>query len=104
MTDSDDVHAGKREGLPVEGIDLGDFEFLIHNTVAVIRNAPHPAVAQKLFDYLRSSEVSQKLHAAGAVERFAAREVSITSPEIDWDSLLQTQDIGMAKLKEIFLR
>ncbi|MEO6337807.1 MAG: extracellular solute-binding protein, partial [Verrucomicrobiota bacterium] len=104
LTDSDDVKAGQREGLPIQGIDLGDFDFFIRNTVAVIRNAPHPEAAQKLFDYLRSSEVNQKLQAAGAVEGFAAREVSITPPKIDWDDLLRTQETGMATLKVIFLR
>ncbi|MGI8967100.1 MAG: substrate-binding domain-containing protein, partial [Limisphaerales bacterium] len=104
LTDSDDVRAGKREGLPIEGIDPGDSSFLIRNTVAIIRNAPHPEFAQKLFDYLRSDEVNQKLQAAGAVEGFAARDVSITPANIDWGNLLQTQDVAVTKLKEIFLR
>lgn len=104
LTDSDDVKAGQREGLPIIGIDLDDFDFFIRNTVAVIRNAPHPDVAQKLFDYLRSGDVNEKLQAVGAVEGFLAKEVSVTPPEIDWDELLRNQNAGIAELKTIFLR
>ncbi len=104
LTDSDDVKAGQREGLPIVGIDLGEHDFFIRNTVAVIRNAPHPEAAQKLFDYLRSGEVTEKLQAAGAVEGILAKDVLVTPPEIDWNELLRNQNAGMTELKEIFLR
>ena len=104
LTDSDDIRAAQREGLPVELLWLYDENFNIRNTVAVIRNAPHPEAAQKLFDYLKGGDVYKKLFEAGAVEGFAARNVSITPPKINWDHLLQTQESGVAKLKEIFLR
>jgi iron(III) transport system substrate-binding protein len=104
MTDSDDIMAGKREGLPVESLSLYDENFFIRNTVAVIRNAPHPEQAEKLFAFLKSDEVHQQLIQAGAIEGFDAGEISITPPTIDWDKLLREQDAGVAKLKEIFLR
>ena len=104
LTDTDDIRAAQREGLPVEGIDLRDENFFIRNTVAIIRNAPHPEAAQKLFDYLKGPEVHQKLLAAGAVEGFAARQATITPPTIDWDKLLQSQEETVAQLKQIFLR
>ncbi|MEO7300159.1 MAG: extracellular solute-binding protein [Verrucomicrobiota bacterium] len=104
LTDSDDVKAGQREGLPIQGIDLGHLNFFIRNTVTVTRNAPHPAAAQKLFDYLRSSEVNQKLYVAGAIEGYSSGEIYIMPPKIDWDDLLRTQETGMTTLKGIFLR
>ncbi len=104
LTDSDDVRAGKREGLPIEGIDLREFDFFIRNTVSVIRNAPHPEAAQKLFEFLQSGAINEKLCSAGAVEGFAARGVSITPPTIDWERLVRDQEAGMTQLKQIFLR
>ena len=37
---------------------------LIPNTVALIKNAPHPEEAKQLIDYLLSAEVEQKLAAS----------------------------------------
>ncbi|MDQ6631403.1 MAG: substrate-binding domain-containing protein, partial [Verrucomicrobiota bacterium] len=51
LTDSDDIIAGQREGLPIESILLSEDGFQIRNTVAVIRNAPHPESAEKLLKF-----------------------------------------------------
>jgi iron(III) transport system substrate-binding protein len=104
MTDSDDIAAGQREGLPVAALPLLSGTLLIPNTVAVIRNAPHPDAAQRLYQFLQSEGVLRQLRTANAIEA----EILVASlPE----GLLQlnqriVQDLepATAKLKEIFLR
>ena len=103
LSDSDDIAAGQREGYPVGALPLTEESLLIPNTVAVIRNAPRPANAQKLFDYLQRSEVADKLVQASALE-------SVTTPNDaatlrpDWGVLLRDIETTTKQLNEIFLR
>lgn len=101
MTDSDDVYAGQREKLPIDS-SLANDSLYIPNTVAVIRNAPHPEAAQKLFEHLQSANVGQMLVDAHALEGAQVpeekRDVEIS------DELLRDFESSIAKLKEIFLR
>ncbi len=64
LSDTDDVREGQAEGEPVDLI-LPDQEtigtFLCPCTVCLIKNAPHPAAAQKLVEYLVSPEVETVL-------------------------------------------
>ncbi|MEW6161559.1 MAG: substrate-binding domain-containing protein, partial [Verrucomicrobiota bacterium] len=53
LTDSDDVAAGQREGLPVAALPISEEALLIPNTVAVVRNAPHPEAAERLYQFLQ---------------------------------------------------
>jgi ABC-type Fe3+ transport system substrate-binding protein len=71
--------------------------------VAVIRNAPHPANAQKLFEHLQRREVGEKLVAANALEG-ATQRTEVTSLKLDWDALLRDLETTTAKLNSIFLR
>ncbi len=114
LTDSDDIAAGQREGLPIAALPLtpalspseGEREtetLLIPNTVAVIRNAPHPANAQKLFEYLQRREVADKLVAANALES-ATAVADGTTMKPDWDALLRDLETTTKQLNEIFLR
>jgi len=130
LTDSDDIAAGQREGLPIAAMDgrarhsvradsppdgdgahgvarpttdLMAETLLIPNTVGVIRNAPHPANAQKLFEYLQRREVVEKLVQAKALESAtAATETNTLKP--DWDALLRDLETTTKQLNEIFLR
>lgn len=104
LTDSDDIAAGKREGLPIEALPLDGESLLIPNTVGVIRNAPHPDAAQKLFEYLQSAEVLGQLVRAHALEGQSASESGAATLKVDWNGLVQDLDSATAKLKEIFLR
>lgn len=104
LTDSDDIRAGLREGLPINAIDLGEHTFFIRNTVAVIRNAPHQERAQALFEFLQKPIVTQVLTNSGASEGFWTHEMATNWHEPDWEQLLQTQEADLQKLKEIFLR
>jgi iron(III) transport system substrate-binding protein len=126
LTDSDDIAAGQREGLPIAALPLTDESLLIPNTVAVIRNAPRPANAQKLFEYLQRREVSEKLVQAKALESSDMRrrrgneaqtETKSETPHVvsyekkavrtlepDWEALLRDLEITTKQLNEIFLR
>ena len=103
LTDSDDVSAGQREGAPVAMLPLTDEQLLIPNTVGVIRNAPHSANAQKLFEYLQRREVAEQLVAAKALED-ATRRTNTTALNPDWDTLLSDLETTTKQLNEIFLR
>ncbi len=120
LTDSDDVFAGQRQGAPVamlpltpslspsdgervvEGRVRGEM-LLIPNTVAVIRNAPHAANAQKLFEYLQQRKVAEKLVAANALEE-TTYTANATALHPDWDALLRDLETTTKQLNEIFLR
>jgi len=130
LTDSDDIFAGQREGLPIAALDgrarhsvradsqpdgdgahgvthpttdLMAETLLIPNTVAVIRNAPHPESAQQLFDYLQRREVAEKLVQANALESAAAAtETNTLKP--NWGALLRDLETTTKQLNEIFLR
>ena len=104
MTDSDDIAAGQREGLPVAALNMTEESLLIPNTVAVIKNAPHPREAQQLFEYLQQRDVMEKLVRERALEGFAAGEVRAATLKPDWDALLRDLGSATATLKQIFLR
>ena len=104
MTDSDDIAAGQREGLPVAGLNMTEETLLIPNTVAVIKNAPHPREAQQLFEYLQHRDVMEKLVTQRALEGLAAGEVKAATLKPDWNALLRDLGSATATLKQIFLR
>jgi iron(III) transport system substrate-binding protein len=101
LTDSDDIEAGRREGLAVAALLISQDMLAIPNTVGVIRGAPHPEAAQKLADHLMSPEVRAKLVAVAALEDGAA-DGSTLRP--DWPALLRELDRSTARLQEIFRR
>lgn len=103
LTDSDDIAAGQRNGLPVAALPLDAESLLIPNTVAVIRRAPHPDAAQKLFEYLQRGEVAEALVRAGALESAALPQHAETLRP-DWAGLLRDLEITTRQLNEIFLR
>ena len=103
LTDSDDIFAGQREGLPIAALPLTEESLLIPNTVAVIRNAPHPANAQKLIENLQCREVAEKLVQASALESVTTATDTLTLKP-DWNSLLGDLENTTKKLNEIFLR
>ncbi|HWI58356.1 MAG TPA: extracellular solute-binding protein [Bacillota bacterium] len=117
LTDSDDITAGQREGLPILALPMTAETLLIPNTVAVVRHAPHPQAAQQLFEFLQRPAVVQRLIAANALEGAApssqpyafrtpkaADAVTVPTLKVDWSSLLRDQAATTAQLNEIFLR
>ena len=104
LTDSDDILAGQREGLPVAALPLTAEMLLIPNTVAITRHTPHPATAQRLFDWLRRPETIRKLVAAGALEGVSATETTKPALQPDWEAMLRDLSRATAQMKEVFLQ
>jgi iron(III) transport system substrate-binding protein len=102
LTDSDDIAAANREGMKLRALPLTAETLLIPNTVAVVRDCPHPAAAQRLFDYLQRSDVVKALVAAGALEGASVREVASPTLRPDWDFLLRDLDSAADQLALIF--
>ena len=104
LTDSDDIAASIREGADLRALPMNEETLLIPNTVAVINQCPHPGTAEKLFQYLRSSAVVDRLVAAGALE--SAQNPGQGTPTLrpDWDRLLRDLDEATAQLKKYFQR
>jgi iron(III) transport system substrate-binding protein len=103
LTDSDDVFAGQREGAPIAMLPINEEQLLIPNTVGVIRNAPHPANAQKLFEYLQRRAVAEKLVHMNALEN-ATYGTDATTMKPDWKLLLREMETTTKQLNDILLR
>src|SRR6185503_14057226 len=56
LTDSDDIAAGQRAGLPVAALPLTEESLLIPNTVAPIRGSQNPDAAAELRAFLQRPE------------------------------------------------
>ena len=104
VTDSDDIAAGQREGLPLAAMPLSEESLLIPNTVAVTRNTPHPEAAQRLFDYLQRPDVVRRLVAAKALDGVSSSALPMPALKVNWDNLLRDLERTTATLNEIFLR
>jgi iron(III) transport system substrate-binding protein len=104
LTDSDDIAAGQREGLPVLALPMNEETLLIPNTVAVTRNGPHPASATRLFDYVQQRQVAATLLSNSALEGAAASEVTAPTLQVNWEAMLRDLDSTTETLNEIFLR
>ena len=104
LTDSDDIAAGQREGLAVVPLPMTEETLLIPNTVGVVRGAPHPEAAQRLFEYLQKRGVAEQLVAAKALEGVSASEVSAPTLKVNWTALLADLEGTTATLSKIFLR
>ncbi|MEY4385525.1 MAG: hypothetical protein RLY20_808 [Verrucomicrobiota bacterium] len=102
LTDSDDILAGQREGLPVALLPLGSESLLIPNTVAVVRNAPHANAAEKLFNWLQKPEVAQRLVEAHALE--SVEKPGVVGLQPDWSALLRDLETTTKQLNEVFLK
>lgn len=117
FTDTDDAKVALDEGFPVSVIvpDQGPDDpgvFIIPNTVAMVRGAPHPAAAQELIDFLLSPEV-EALLAAGPSAQIPLR-ASVTRPpsvldlsqykvaEVDWAAVGRAYSDHAAELERFF--
>ena len=104
LTDSDDIAAENRDGERLIAVPLTAETLLIPNTVAVIRNGPHPDPAQRLFEFLQSPEVVARLVASGALEGASAADVKNPTLQPDWDALLRDLETATEQLNQIFRR
>jgi iron(III) transport system substrate-binding protein len=105
FADSDDIAAERNNGAHVMALPAGDDTLFLANTVAVVRGAPHPAEAEKFFEYLQRNEVSQRLVDVHALEG-ATLDAATASQglKVDWNSLLKDLDTATKEMDEIFLR
>jgi len=105
FTDSDDIAGAQREGFPVAPLPATKETLFVPNTVAVIRNCPHPEAAQQLFAFLSDPKVSQKLVELHALEGATLEPaLAATGLQVDWDKLLRDLDTATEETKQIFLR
>lgn len=104
LTDSDDIAAEIREGARVKALPISGETLLIPNTVAVVRHAPHPAAAQRLFEYLQTRAVTERLVQDGALEGAWASDVWSATLQPDWEAVLRDLDSATATLQKVFLR
>ena len=101
LTDSDDIAAGQRSGMPVAALPLAVESLLIPNTVALIRGSRNPDAADELRAYLQQPETIQRLIAAGALEGSQAPRAGVM---VDWAALLNDLDSATDTLRAIFVR
>ena len=101
LTDSDDIAAGQRSGLPVAALPLTAESLLIPNTVALIRGRRNPEAADELRAFLQRPETIQRLIAAGALEGSQAPRAGVMA---DWAALLNDLDSATDTLRAIFVR
>ena len=104
LTDSDDIADAQREGLPVAPLPMTAETLLIPNTLAIVRMAPHPENAQRLFEFLQRPVVVEQLIAARALEGADPKAVSVATLKVNWDRLLGELEPTTAKLNQLFLR
>jgi len=71
VVDTDDANVAIERGQPL-GMVMPDQKgigaFLIPNTVALVKNCPHPEAAKQLVDYLLSREVEARLAAGDSAQ------------------------------------
>jgi ABC-type Fe3+ transport system substrate-binding protein len=101
LTDSDDIAAGQRSGLPIAALPLADESLLIPNTLALIRGSRNPRAADELSKFLQQPATIQRLIAAGALEGSQTPKAGLS---IDWAALLNDLDSATDTLRAIFVR
>ncbi len=117
-TDTDDYNRAKQQGFPVQAVfpDRGEGELgtlLIPNTVAVLKDAPHPDAARQLVDYILSLEVERKLAGFDGAQIPLHAELKDIEHQLPLDKLQPMQvdyakigaqiDERFTELKELFL-
>jgi iron(III) transport system substrate-binding protein len=117
LTDTDDALIEVERGMPVAIVypDQGEGQLgtlFIPNTLAIIKDSPHPEAAQQLVDYLLSSDVERRL-ADGPSAQIPLREGVPASPrvktpnevramQVDWSAAAEKWDATAEFLKNEF--
>lgn len=101
LTDSDDIAAGIRNGLPIAPLPPTSETLLIPNTVALIRGSRNPEAAEELSKFLQQPATIERLVQAGALQGPRAPATGI---EVDWAALLNDLETASQTLRAIFVR
>lgn len=117
FTDTDDVNVAILEGKPVGMIfpdQKGMGSLLIPNTVAIVRDCPHPGQALKLVEFLIGEEVQDRLAKSPSAQipitdnvRFDKSifgEIDIEVMDVDFDSVADIQENFRKFLTKTFVR
>ncbi len=99
LTDSDDVRAGLKNGLPIAGQSLSQDGFSIRNSIGYIAGAPRPGLAKRLAKHLQLQSVIDALVAAGALDPGTPG----ASDTITWPGVVAENERAVAELNSIFL-
>jgi iron(III) transport system substrate-binding protein len=102
LTDSDDVAAAVREGLPVRALPPDTWMLAIPNTVALVKPAAPGGPADRLAGFLASPEVVALLASAGAFDAGGSSAAEFLHP--DWDAVLRDLGETTAELERVFRR
>lgn len=95
FTDTDDVNVAIQAGKPVKMLypdKNGVGTLLIPNTVALIKNAPHPEEGKKIIDYLLSKEIESKLSFSESAN-IPVRDGVKTPPHIPTYSSIKAMEV-----------
>jgi len=102
FTDTDDVNVAVQSGKPVamfypdkDGIGT----LLIPNTVALIKNGPHPEEGKRLIDYLLSREVESRLAFSEAAQIPVRDDVKLPEGMPDF-SLIKSMEVDYYQVAE----
>ena len=104
LTDSDDFKVVASEGAPVVQLELDAESLLIPNTVALLRNGPHPDAARRLAEFLSGPAVAAALIEAGALEGADPNSAPGRGLQPEWTALLADLDETTRQLSELFVR
>ena len=117
LTDTDDANGAIEDGLPAKWLfpdqaEGGIGTLIIPNSVALIKEGPHPEAGRKLIDYLLSSEVETALAKTRsiqiplnpAVERpeNVPNLAEVRTMDIDFESIANNLDMMMTYINENF--
>ena len=119
LTDTDDFNVALQKGAPVTAVfpDQGEGAqgtLVIPNTVAILRDAPHPEAARRLVDFILSRQVEAKLAASDSAQIPVRDDVprpehvrsaaQLTVMPVDWAEVGRQIEARSAELGELFLR
>jgi len=104
LTDSDDVEAGLQQSFPIMALPAGPDMLAIPNTVALVRNAPRPSLAETLAAFLAKPETLQSLVAAHALESVHFHDAPTGLLKMDWKSAGDAMPRVTEMLQQIFTR
>jgi iron(III) transport system substrate-binding protein len=104
LTDSDDIAAGKKQGFPIAELPLHSESVIIQSTLGLVRDAPNPANARILIDYLSKHETLQEMIKGNALEGVAPGDLARHTLQVDWDKALADYETFRNYLDLIFVR